>query len=111
MEQAPLKQGVSGEQESPRTKRCPVCAEDIRADALLCIQCKSPLDWRRYLQFSNTTLTLLIDLISVATAAAPVFNRILFPSDSRYQKFTPLKQLTTAYWLTSLITAIVMGTF
>jgi hypothetical protein len=59
---------------------CVVCKSDIKADALVCIHCNShQARWRRALDFSNTTLALLIALISVASVAVPVVARQFEP--------------------------------
>jgi hypothetical protein len=50
---------------------CAVCKEPIQAGALKCIHCESYLDWRGYLAVSQTTLALLIALISVVSSMVP----------------------------------------
>jgi len=37
-----------------------------------CVHCDSFQDWRRYLNFSNTVLALLVALLSVSTVLAPI---------------------------------------
>lgn len=49
----------------PPTKTCIVCANDIPTAAVKCTKCGSYQDFRRYFEFSNSTLALLIALISV----------------------------------------------
>jgi hypothetical protein len=57
--------------------QCIVCQEDIRKMARKCIHCDSFQDWRRYLNFSNTVLALLVALLSVSTVLAPVLKEAL----------------------------------
>jgi len=58
---------------------CPMCREPIEPVAKLCKHCKSDLTWRRYLQFSNTTLALLTALIAVVAAVGPGIKTLLLP--------------------------------
>lgn len=60
------------------TKACRVCAEDIKPAARKCVHCDSYQDWRSGLGFSSTILSLLIALISVATALLPVIKTTFF---------------------------------
>jgi len=49
---------------------CSVCREPIRLGARKCIHCDSMLDWRGWLGISQTTLALLVALVSVVSASA-----------------------------------------
>ncbi len=50
---------------------CPICQEPIRSGAKKCVHCDSMLDWRRWIGVSQTTLALLVALVSVVAASAP----------------------------------------
>jgi hypothetical protein len=50
---------------------CAVCRESIKQGAKKCIRCGSALDWRRWLGVSETTLALLVALISVIGSTGP----------------------------------------
>jgi len=63
-------------------RRCPDCLELVPYQVRICPNCKAYQDWRRYAGFSQTTLALLVALISVSTAAIPVIERAVTPNDS-----------------------------
>jgi predicted nucleic acid-binding Zn ribbon protein len=52
---------------------CPICRKPIPNDARKCTECDSYLDWRRFLGVGQTSLALLIALISVISTTAPSF--------------------------------------
>ena len=54
---------------------CRFCRETIADRARICKHCDSRQDWVRHINFSNTTLSLLVALLSVMTVAAPVLFR------------------------------------
>lgn len=56
-------------------KLCKLCSEEIKKGAIICIHCNSFQDWRRFLTISNTTLALLIALITVISSTVPPFLR------------------------------------
>jgi hypothetical protein len=56
---------------------CPVCREPIRKGAKKCIHCTSTIDWHRWLGISQTTLALLVALVSVVGATAPRLSELL----------------------------------
>jgi hypothetical protein len=60
------------------TKACRLCAGEINSSARKCIHCTAYQDWRAGLGFSATILSLLIALISVATALLPVIKTTFF---------------------------------
>lgn len=47
------------------TKTCKICASEIPVGAIKCVKCGSFQNYRRYFDFGNTTIALLIALISV----------------------------------------------
>ena len=51
---------------------CVVCREIIKSGALKCIHCDSSQSWTRHLNFSSVVLSLLVALISVVAAPAPI---------------------------------------
>jgi hypothetical protein len=53
-------------------QRCLVCCEEIQTGARKCIRCDSYQDWRRFLFFGNTLLSLLIAFLSVSAITLPV---------------------------------------
>ena len=61
---------------------CPVCREPIKPGARKCIHCDSVLDWRGWLGVSQTTLALLVALISVVAGTAPQIKDLLTPKTS-----------------------------
>lgn len=56
-------------------KPCNECALPIPVSAKKCSTCGAYQDWRRALPFSTTVLALVVALISVLTAAAPVLKQ------------------------------------
>lgn len=48
-------------------KRCWACQKVMPAKAIVCVECKSFQNWRKYLDYSSTALSLMIALISVTT--------------------------------------------
>ena len=78
--------------EQPQTaaeavKACRLCGESIKAAARKCIKCDSWQDWRAGLGVGTTALSLLVALVTVITAAAPVLKRAATPENSR-MRFT-----------------------
>src|SRR5437660_570837 len=64
-------------------KHCKACQEPINRNARKCIHCQGEQgEIRRRLAFSSTVLALLVALISVLTAAAPVLKEALTPKNS-----------------------------
>ena len=52
-----------------KRKKCKICASEIPRAAIKCTKCGSYQNFRRYFEFSNSTLALLIALISVVSLA------------------------------------------
>lgn len=80
---------MSGHSPDPRSTAavepsspCPVCREPIRVGAKKCIHCGSFLDWRQTVGVSQTTLALLVALISVVSSTVPRFVEWLSPDYS-----------------------------
>lgn len=67
----------------PTTKTCKHCAAHIPLGARLCKECKSYQDWRGWLPISQTTLALVVALVSVLTAAAPTVQELITEKNSR----------------------------
>jgi hypothetical protein len=63
-------------------RRCPDCLEIVPRRVRICPNCKAYQDWRRYVGIGQTNLALLVALISVMTAAIPVFKEYLSPQNS-----------------------------
>ena len=61
---------------------CRVCREPIRHGAKKCIHCDSMLDWHRWLGISQTTLALLVALVSVLAASGPRVAELFTPGRS-----------------------------
>ncbi len=61
----------SAERNAEVTIPCPVCREPIYKGAKKCVRCSSMLGWRGWLGISETTLALLVALVSVLGATAP----------------------------------------
>jgi ribosomal protein L40E len=53
-----------------QTKNCKACASEIPLTASKCTKCGSFQDFRRYFEFGNSTIALLIALISVVSLAS-----------------------------------------
>lgn len=49
-------------------KSCVICGSAINLGAIKCVECGSFQDWRRHLSWSNTTLALVVAIITSATA-------------------------------------------
>src|SRR4051794_18930489 len=57
-------------------RQCRTCCETIPLGARKCKYCLSYQGWRGWLSISNTSLALLVALISVITTAVPVVTNI-----------------------------------
>lgn len=64
---------------------CEACREPIHSDAKLCKHCGTHRGWRKHLALSSTVLALLVALISVITAALPVFIKAFRPARSQVE--------------------------
>lgn len=60
-----------------------MCAKPIPVAARKCTHCGSFQGWRKYFGIAGGTLTMLVALVAVSTAAAPVFVDLLTPKDSK----------------------------
>jgi len=49
-----------------------MCKKEIPNGAIKCVHCDSFQNWRRYINFSNTLISLLVALISVSALATPI---------------------------------------
>jgi hypothetical protein len=58
---------------------CKVCREPIIRGARKCTHCDSLLDWRGWLGISETTLALLVALVTVVAATAPRIVELFTP--------------------------------
>jgi hypothetical protein len=65
------------------TTACPVCREEIKRNAKLCIHCKSDFTWRRFMPVGSTTFAMLAALVAVVGAVAPQMKKLLETQDSR----------------------------
>lgn len=74
-----MTEGSEGASEKP----CRTCAKPMPAAALKCTECDSYQDWRRLFSFTTSLLSLLVALIAVSTAAAPVIKETLQPARSK----------------------------
>lgn len=63
----------------PKEPVCWACRTSISPGAKKCITCDCFQGWRRFLDFSSTTLSLLIALITVSTFAGPRLASVLHP--------------------------------
>ncbi len=80
---------MSGQSPAPRSTAdvepsspCPVCREPIRVGVKKSIHCDSFLDWRQTVGVRQTTLALLVALISVVSSTVPRFVEWLSPDYS-----------------------------
>jgi hypothetical protein len=58
---------------------CPVCGESIKANAQLCIHCKSDFTWKRFFPIGTTAVAILTALLAVGSSATPVIKKWLHP--------------------------------
>ena len=72
------------------TVECKVCKEKILKGAKKCIKCDSYQGFRRNFNISTVVLSLVIALISIITAAAPIIKNT-FTSDQSIIRFSYLK--------------------
>lgn len=85
----PVTDNQTAQQELPR---CRECAHVMPASALKCSKCQSFQDWRRYLAFSSTALSLVIAFLSILTVAVPVLlNAVGTNNSSASIEFLPQK--------------------
>jgi hypothetical protein len=68
------------QQLSASMKWCAVCAEPIRKEAVKCKHCGSYQSWRGRINFSSTVLSLLVALIAVIGATAPIIKNLFTPN-------------------------------
>jgi hypothetical protein len=66
-----------------KTKACRYCGEHIPVLASLCRECKCYQDWRGVLGISQTTLALLVALVSVVATTGPFFIDLFTPKNSK----------------------------
>lgn len=64
----------------PPSKSCRECGKSIPAAAKKCAECDVYQDWRRIFSISNTSLSLLIALISVLAVALPAIKSVFIRS-------------------------------
>jgi hypothetical protein len=64
---------------------CPNCRSVVPPAAHTCPTCKSPLGWRGYINASQTTLALLVALVTVTTSLLNVLLPLAKPSGSDIQ--------------------------
>jgi hypothetical protein len=62
------------------SKSCRECAKDIPFSARKCAECDAYQDWRRIFSISNTSLSLLIALISVLAVVLPAIKSVFVGS-------------------------------
>lgn len=72
---------------------CRLCREEIKDGALKCIECGAFQDWRRYLSLSNTTLALIIALITTISAAGPKVIQMFGLDDADFVVGVPVVSL------------------
>lgn len=53
--------------QAPPPRLCWACQSEIKPKQIKCLECESWQNWRRALNLSNTTISLLIALVSVST--------------------------------------------
>ena len=63
-------------------KKCKICGENIRSDAVYCTHCNNFQNWRSYLGVSSTFLSILVALISVLTVFVAVVADSAIKNDS-----------------------------
>lgn len=68
---------IMDKKENSTTTPCRVCKEEIKQGSNKCIHCGSFQDWRRYINFSNTVLALLVALASVLSWGIPAVKEAL----------------------------------
>lgn len=85
--------GKSSADSEASLKRCIECAYNIPEEASKCKECGAFQDKRRYLSVSSTTLSLMIALITVATLAAQVINRISESADADIRIFVTKSEI------------------
>jgi hypothetical protein len=74
---------------APETKPCSMCREPIKAAAKKCIHCGSYQSWFGRLNLSATVLSLLVALVTVVGATAPVIRRMMTPEGPYFRFSTP----------------------
>lgn len=63
-------------------KACKLCHERIKSKANICRNCGSFQDWRRHFIYGNSTLALVVALISVFSMGAPLIIEMIKPDNS-----------------------------
>lgn len=67
------------------SKECKVCGEEIKDCAFKCVHCSSFQNWRRYLTFSSTVLSLFVALASVIAVGTPPIIKAFHTERSKFQ--------------------------
>jgi hypothetical protein len=60
--------------EESKKKNCLACSSPIPAKAKKCVKCGSHQDWRRHLDFGNTSIALLVAFLGLLTAMPTTFS-------------------------------------
>lgn len=69
---------------SKSAKHCWNCKKNLEpSDALTCVVCNSPQNWRRYVMVSQTTLALIVALLSVLTVVLPIIGKLFDENRSK----------------------------
>jgi len=94
--------------EQNKFENCKFCKSEIDPDAILCKHCGKFQNWRAYLPFSNTIISLLIALISITALTIPVFMEAFHKPNSKmtFQIISRGEAYNNFLVLTSIITNI-----
>lgn len=81
--------------------RCRYCRNIIEEGAALCHHCGSYQDWKRFVNFSNTFLSLLIALLSVSALTIPIIKKSLWVGHPKVQFFHINSDIERKFHLTN----------
>lgn len=73
------------------SRKCVACAFEIPEEARKCVRCGTRQDWRRHLDFGNTSLALLIALLTLLTALPNTIAAIVQLSDNLFRPSSILR--------------------
>ncbi|WP_156407909.1 hypothetical protein [Ensifer sp. Root127] len=83
------------------TKPCLTCAIHIPTAAKLCTHCNTYQDYRRYLSFGQTSLALMIALISVTGALLPPLSEMVFRNSDLERRLISIDQTGAIFVVTN----------
>jgi hypothetical protein len=77
--------GTQADKQDKQETQCRYCKNIIEKGATICHHCSSHQDWKRFVNFSNIFLSLLIALLSVSALTIPTLKKSLWNMRSKVE--------------------------